>query len=106
VKTMSRFYTGLAMMAAVGVVDLLGGISAWCYIPLTHIDGAVLGETLDPCDPTLAAPWCLCLWGWTSVSGTSGSRGLSVEASMAMMVVSSELVEVVGSSSACPWVCL
>jgi hypothetical protein len=111
VKTLSRFYAGLAMMVAAGVADLLGGIAALCYIPLAHIDGVVPGETLDPCDPTLAAPWCLCLWGWTSVSGTSGRRGLCIEASMATMVVPSDvrdvaLVEVVGSFLACPWVCL
>jgi hypothetical protein len=107
VKTLYRFYARLAMMAAAGVIDLLGGIAAWCYIPLAHIDGAVPRETLDHCDPTLVAPWCLCLWGWTTVSGTSGRRCLCVEASMATMVVSSNvrdvaLVQVVVSSLACP----
>jgi hypothetical protein len=48
-----------------------------CRTPLVQIwfDGAALGETLDPCDRTMATPWCritpwgLRLWSWTSQAG-------------------------------------
>jgi hypothetical protein len=117
VKTLSWLGAGLAMVAAAAIVDLLGGIADCCCISLAHFDGAAPGETLDPCDRTLAAPWCrfppwgLRFWSWTSASGTSGWQGVCVEASVATMVVSSDvgdvaLVAVVGSSPACSWVCL
>jgi hypothetical protein len=81
------------------------------------VGGAASGKPLDLCDWTMTAPWCripswgLGLWSWTSTSGTSGWQGVCVEASMATMVVLSNVgvvasVAVVGSSPACPRVCL
>jgi hypothetical protein len=118
-ETLSQFNAGPAMAAAMAIVYLPGGIVALLpRTPCTNlVVRAVLGETLDPCDRTMAAPWCrippwgLRLWSWTSASGTSGRRGVCVEASVAMMMVSNNvgdmaLVVVVGSSPTCSWVCL
>jgi hypothetical protein len=110
-------FAGPAMAAVAAVVYLLGGIVALLPHPSRTdlVGGAAPGETLDPCDRTMMAPWCrilswgLGLWSWSSASGTSGRQGVCVEASVATMVVSSDigdvaLVAVVGSSST--WVCL
>jgi hypothetical protein len=61
------------------------------------VNTAALMETLDRCDQTMASPWSripswgLGLWSWTSVSETSGRLGFCVEASVAMMVVLSDV---------------
>jgi hypothetical protein len=107
------------MAAAAAVVYLPGGIIALLphFSRTDVVDAAAPVETLDPCDQTIAAPWCripswgLGLWSWTSASGTSGRLGFCVEASVATMVVSSDvedmaLVVLVGSSPTCSWVFL
>jgi hypothetical protein len=63
------------MAVAAAVVYLLGGIVVLLLHPVQMVDGAAPGETLDPCDRTMAAPWCripswgLGLWSWTSAAG-------------------------------------
>jgi hypothetical protein len=106
----------------VAIVDLVGGIATLLPLPPAQglVDGAVPGETLDPCDRTMAALLCDCVVfplggfvfgaGHRQVGPMEGQGGC-VETPVVTMMASSyvgdvALVAVVGSSPTCSWVCL